>query len=138
MKQHAPAGARLFSGARSDFDAIAAQVALTHHERWDGNGYPGWIDEKTGDPIPKYVNKKTGKVRGRKKEEIPIWGRIVALADVYDALSSNRVYKEAWTEADVLQRIKEDRGKHFDPEIVDSFFDVYDQIKAASQRYPDS
>jgi HD-GYP domain-containing protein (c-di-GMP phosphodiesterase class II) len=137
MKQHAPAGARLFSGARSDFDLIASEVALTHHERWDGKGYPGWIDQQTGKPIPKYLNRRTKKPRGKKAEEIPIWGRIVALADVYDALCSNRVYKEAWTEEDVLQKIKEDRGKHFDPEVVDSFFEIYDQIKAASQRYPD-
>lgn len=137
MKQHSSAGARLFSGARSDFDLIAAEVALTHHERWDGKGYPGWIDEQTGKPIPKYINRRTKKPRGKKGEEIPIWGRIVALADVYDALCSNRVYKEAWTEEDVLQKIREDRGKHFDPEVVDSFFEVYDQIKAASQRYPD-
>ncbi len=137
MKQHAPAGARLFSGARSYFDLIAAEVALTHHERWDGKGYPGWIDEQTGKPIPKHQNRRTKKPRGKKGEEIPIWGRIVAVADVYDALCSNRVYKEAWTEEDVLLKIREDRGKHFDPEVVDSFFEVYDQIKAASQRYPD-
>jgi HD-GYP domain-containing protein (c-di-GMP phosphodiesterase class II) len=137
MKMHAWAGACLFSGARSDFDSIAAEVALTHHERWDGKGYPGWIDEKTGDVYPKCIDKKSGKARGKKEEEIPIWGRIVALADVFDALSSNRVYKEAWTEEDVLQKIKDDKGKHFDPEIVDSFFEVYDQIKAVSQRYPD-
>ncbi len=137
MKLHAPAGARLFSGARSDFDLIASEVALSHHERWDGKGYPGWINTETGDPIPKYKNRRTGKARGKKNEEIPIWGRIVALADVFDALSSNRVYKEAWTEEDVLQKIKDDKGKHFDPEVVDSFFEVYDQIKAVSQRYPD-
>jgi response regulator RpfG family c-di-GMP phosphodiesterase len=137
MKQHAPAGARLFSGARSEFDMIAAEVALTHHERWDGKGYPGWIDEQTWEPLPGHINKRTKKALGKKGEEIPIWGRIVAIADVYDALSSIRVYKEAWTEESVLQKIQEDRGKHFDPEIVDSFFEVYDQIKAASQRYPD-
>jgi response regulator RpfG family c-di-GMP phosphodiesterase len=137
MKQHAPAGARLFSGARSDFDSIAAEVALNHHEKWDGSGYPGWIDSQTGEPIAKYISKKTKKLRGKKGEEIPIWGRIVALADVYDALCSNRVYKEAWTEEEVLHRIKEDRSKHFDPEVVDCFFEIYDQIKAVSQRYPD-
>ena len=137
MKQHAPAGARLFSGARSDFDLIAAEVALTHHERWDGKGYPGWIDVDSGEPLPKHKDRKSGKARGRKGQEIPIWGRIVALADVFDALSSNRVYKEAWTEEDVLQKIKEDKGKHFDPDIVECFFEVYDQIRAVSQRYPD-
>jgi HD-GYP domain-containing protein (c-di-GMP phosphodiesterase class II) len=137
MKQHAPAGARLFSGARSDFDMIASEVALTHHERWDGKGYPGWINHETGKPIAKYMNRRTKNARGKKGEEIPIWGRIVALADVYDALCSNRVYKEAWTEEDVLQKIRDDRSKHFDPEVVDSFFEIYDQIKAVSQRYPD-
>ncbi|TFH02224.1 MAG: HD domain-containing protein [Calditrichales bacterium] len=137
MKQHAPAGARLFSGARSAFDVIAAEVALTHHERWDGKGYPGWIDANTMEPIKGHMD-KDGNAAGKKGEEIPIWGRIVALADVFDALSSNRVYKEAWTEEDVLDTIKEDRGTHFDPEVVDSFFEVYDQIKSISLRYPNS
>ena len=74
---------------------------------------------------------------GKKGEAIPIFGRIVALADVYDALCSRRVYKEPWSEDKVLDTIKEESGKHFDPEIVSAFFDVLDVIKSVSQRYPD-
>jgi HD-GYP domain-containing protein (c-di-GMP phosphodiesterase class II) len=137
IKQHTIEGARLFRGARSDFDEIASEVALSHHERWDGKGYPGYIDLDTGKPLPGYAD-KDGRAIGKKDEEIPIYGRIVALADVYDALSSKRSYKEAWDEEKVLNIIREERGKHFDPDIVDSFFEVLDVIRSISQRYPDA
>ena len=136
IKTHTIEGARLFKGAKSDFDAIAAEVALTHHEKWDGGGYPGFIDLETGKTIPGYED-ENGKTRTKKGEEIPLYGRIVALADVYDALSSKRSYKEAWDEQKVLNIIKEERGKHFDPDVVDSFFEVLDVIRSISQRYPD-
>jgi len=136
IKQHTIEGAKLFSGARSDFDAIAAEVALNHHERWDGTGYPGFIDINSGQALEGYSDNK-GRPRPKRTDEIPIYGRIVALADVYDALSSKRSYKEAWTEEKVLDVIKEERGKHFDPEVVDSFFDVLDVIRSIAQRYPD-
>ena len=122
-------GARLFADAKSNFDEISAEVALNHHERWDGGGYPGLIDMETG--------KSLKPNSGKKGEAIPIFGRIVALADVYDALCSRRVYKEPWSEDKVLDTIKEESGKHFDPEIVSAFFDVLDVIKSVSQRYPD-
>ena len=76
-------------------------------------------------------------VNGKKGEEIPLFGRIVALADVYDALSCRRVYKEAWDEEKVLELIKEEKGKHFDPEVVDVFLEIIDIIQSISQRYPD-
>jgi HD-GYP domain-containing protein (c-di-GMP phosphodiesterase class II) len=136
IKLHTIEGARLFAGARSDFDEIAAEVALTHHERWDGAGYPGFVDIHTGEVIEEHKD-ELGKSRGRKAEEIPIYGRIVALADVYDALSSKRSYKEAWEEEKVLNVLREEKGKHFDPEVVESFFDVLDVIRSISQRYPD-
>jgi HD-GYP domain-containing protein (c-di-GMP phosphodiesterase class II) len=136
IKLHTIEGARLFAGARSDFDEIAAEVALTHHERWDGAGYPGFVDIHTGETIEEHKD-ESGKSRGRKAEEIPIYGRIVALADVYDALSSKRSYKEAWEEEKVLNVLREEKGKHFDPEVVESFFDVLDVIRSISQRYPD-
>ncbi len=137
IKLHTIEGARLFRGARSEFDEIASEVAFSHHERWDGKGYPGFIDLETGEPLPGYTD-ENGKARGKRENEIPIYGRIVALADVYDALSSKRSYKEAWDEEKVLNVIREERGTHFDPEVVDSFFEVLDVIRSISQRYPDA
>jgi HD-GYP domain-containing protein (c-di-GMP phosphodiesterase class II) len=136
MKQHTILGARLFADARSDFDEVAAEVALNHHERWDGKGYPGFVDMKTGKPSVN-CNENETDCPGKKREEIPIFGRIVALADVYDALSSRRVYKNAWSEEEVIKTIKEESGKHFDPEIVEAFFENIDVIKSIAQRYPD-
>lgn len=136
MKQHTWLGARLFSDARSDFDEIAAEVAQHHHERWDGNGYPGYIDVLTGE-ILESQREKEGKSKAKAGEEIPIFGRVVSLADVYDALCSKRVYKEAWDEEKVLELIREEAGKQFDPELVEAFFESIDVIRSIAQRYPD-
>ncbi|HQQ51941.1 MAG TPA: HD domain-containing protein, partial [Spirochaetota bacterium] len=124
----------LFHDKQSLFDEIASIVALTHHENWDGTGYPGYIDIDSGQPLEK---DKYGKAKPRKGEEIPIYGRIVALADVYDALSSKRVYKDAWDEDSVMSEIKALSGKKFDPELVDIFFESHDFLKSIKQRYPD-
>lgn len=134
MKSHTYMGAKLFKDKQSDFDEVASLVALTHHENWDGTGYPGNIDPETAMPIEA---NELGKPKQLKGEEIPIYGRLVALADVYDALSSKRVYKEAWDENDVLEEIKKDSGKKFDPELVDIFFEIYDTIKTIYHRYPE-
>ena len=136
IKQHTIEGARLFHGAQSDFDEIASEVALNHHEKWDGTGYPGYVDIETRKAIKGYED-ENGNPRPKKEDEIPLYGRIVALADVYDALSSKRSYKEAWDEEKVLNVIREEKGKHFDPEVVESFFEVLDVIRSISQRYPD-
>ncbi len=136
MKQHTIQGARLFSGWESDFDEAAWQVTLTHHERWDGNGYPGHVDCISGQPLPGYAL-PNGSARGKKKEEIPIFGRIVAIADVFDALASARAYKEAWDDSAVLETIQNDSGKHFDPELVEIFFSQLDIIKSIQRRYDD-
>ena len=117
MKQHTLLGARLFLGSQSEFDDAAAKVALTHHERWDGKGYPGHVDIHTGKPIPGHLDPEDLPL-GKKGEDIPLFGRIVALADVYDALSSARIYKEAWDESEVLATIEKEAGYHFDPELV--------------------
>ncbi len=135
MKAHTYLGARLFIDRQSEFDEIAMMVALTHHENWDGTGYPGHIDIMTGKPLK---TDSKGRVVPLKGEEIPIFGRIVSIADVYDALSSKRVYKEAWTEKDVLCEIEKLSGKKFDPDVVDVFFDALDVIRSISSRYPDS
>ncbi len=136
MKQHTVLGARLFKGARSEFDEIAEEVALNHHERWDGGGYPGHIDLETGEPLPGFTDEQ-GNPRGKRGEEIPLFGRIVAIADVYDALSSKRVYKEAWSEEDVLNNIREGAGSQFDPELIDVFMEIIDVIRSIQSRYPD-
>jgi len=135
MKAHTYLGARLFIDRQSEFDEIAMMVALTHHENWDGTGYPGHIDIMTGKPLK---TDSKGRVVPLKGEEIPIFGRIVSIADVYDALSSKRVYKEAWTEKDVLCEIDKLSGKKFDPDVVDVFFDALDVIRSITSRYPDS
>ena len=130
MKRHTIYGARLFARAetRSDWDDMAAEIALNHHERWDGNGYPGHLMD---------ISKDEPFSTGKKRDEIPITARIVALADVYDALMSHRSYKESWPEEKVLDHIQGEKHKHFDPEIVDVFIDIYDVIKAIREKYPD-
>ncbi len=115
MKKHTLWGASLFSDSISDMDRLSSIIAMTHHEKWDGTGYPDNL----------------------KETEIPLAGRIVALADVYDALISKRIYKNAWDEQQVLRYIKDQGGKHFDPEIVEAFIEIYDIIKAIQERYPE-
>jgi HD-GYP domain-containing protein (c-di-GMP phosphodiesterase class II) len=136
MKQHTYLGARLFDDQYSDFDEAAFLVALNHHERWDGDGYPGHINAMTGKIIPGYED-RNGNPRGKRGEEIPPFGRIVAIADVYDALASKRAYKEAWDEDRVLQTIRDGAGSHFDPEMIEAFFDSLDVIKSVTARYPE-
>lgn len=136
MKLHTVHGARLFADFRSDFDGAAAQVALNHHERWDGDGYPGHIDVATGYPLPGDM-KPDGSARGKIGREIPLFGRIVAIADVYDALSTERVYKDAWEESAVLAKIQSESGGHFDPELVEIFFDCLNILRSIQKRYRD-
>lgn len=134
MKSHASLGADLFAQKQSEFDEVAGQVALSHHENFDGTGYPGRVSPLTGKPID---HEGSGKAEGLIGDEIPIFGRVVALADVYDALSNKRVYKEAWSEERVLEAIRSERGKKFDPQLVDIFFESYEHIKNIQKRYPD-
>ncbi|MFW5807712.1 MAG: HD domain-containing phosphohydrolase [Spirochaetota bacterium] len=115
MRTHCKQGANLFQGKMSDLDILASEIAISHHEKFDGSGYP----------------------RGLSGSEIPLPGRIVAIADVYDALICKRVYKEQWPEEEVLQYMTDQSGLHFDPEIIDAFMDVHEVIKAIRNRYPD-
>lgn len=136
MKSHTYLGARLFMDFKSDFEEVAAEVALNHHERWDGTGYPGHIDLSS--QLPPADNGNAGNTpRPKRGEEIPLFGRIVAVADVYDALCSRRAYKEPWDEDEVLNKLQASSGKHFDPEIIDAFFSCIDVIKFVARRYPD-
>ncbi len=136
MKLHTLFGANLFSDIYSDFDESAAIVAISHHERWDGNGYPGHIDPLTQKALPGF-EKEDGMARGKLGREIPFFGRIVALADVYDALSCKRCYKEAWDENEVLDTIRGEAGKQFDPELVEIFLDNIDTFRQIEKLYPD-
>jgi len=132
MQSHTYIGARLFGDKESDLDAIARDIALCHHENWDGTGYPGRIDWRTYEPDP-----DAPRPVGRKGEEIPLFARIVSLADVFDALCSRRVYKEAWNEEDVLKEIRCSSGTKFDPDLVDIFFEILPVLKHIQQKYPD-
>ena len=136
IKLHTLYGANLFADIYSDFDESAAIVALNHHERWDGKGYPGYIDPLTQKPLPGYETEDGGS-RGKQGEEIPLFGRIVAIADVYDALASRRCYKEAMDENSVITIIHEEAGKQFDPELVEVFMECVDSFRQVERLYPD-
>jgi len=127
----------ILKGIKADFEKVAAEVALNHHERWDGTGYPGHIDPISEKALPGFEG-PDGQPLPKREDEIPFFGRIVAVADVYDALGSRRCYKEAWDEDRVLDKMDELSGKHFDPEIVYSFFSCLDVLKSIAERYPDA
>ncbi|MFO0752552.1 MAG: HD domain-containing protein [Thermodesulfovibrionales bacterium] len=137
MKQHTYLGARLFSDTYSEFDEASSLVSLNHHERWDGSGYPGHINALSGQPMLGYEG-QSGKALGKKAEEIPPFGRVVAIADVYDALCSRRAYKDPWDEEQVLETMRSESGKHFDPEMIEAFFSILDIIRSIGQRYPNA
>ncbi len=101
MDTHAVLGYEMLKYSNKSLLMMAATVAYEHHEKWDGSGYP----------------------RGLSGENIHIYGRITALADVFDALGSDRVYKKAWSDDQIFTLFKEERGKHFDPALIDIFFD---------------
>lgn len=107
MQTHARIGADLLDGHDAPLLNMARDIALTHHEKWDGSGYP----------------------EGLCGEEIPLVGRIVALADVFDALTSKRPYKEAWPVEQALDYIQAQRGAHFDPYLTDTFMDSVEGIR---------
>lgn len=132
MKGHTCIGAKLFAEAESDFDEMARDVALRHHEWWDGSdrGYPGKID---------YISYEIGhpveKCPPLKGEEIPLSARIVAIADVFDALSHRRCYKEAWSVDDAFLKIQKSSGTQFDPELVMCFLAERERIVLVNLRY---
>ena len=106
LRKHVQIGAQILDIPRSPVLQMAARIALTHHEWWDGNGYP----------------------LGLAGEDIPLEGRITAVADVFDALSSKRPYKRPFPREKCFQIIEEERGTHFDPAVVDAFFSMRDHI----------
>lgn len=102
VKGHAKVGAQILSGSQSTVLQLAEQIAATHHEKWNGTGYPA----------------------GLAGEDIPIGGRLVAVADVFDALTHDRPYKSAWPVERAIVQIRDDSGTHFDPGVVEAFLDL--------------
>ena len=116
MKQHTEIGGRILNGSPSELLQAGETIALAHHEKWDGTGYPN----------------------GLKGNDIPLWGRICAVADVFDALTSERPYKKAFDVDRAVGIIKEGRGTHFDPELVDIFSDNFNQVVEITKRFSSS
>ncbi|WP_320006827.1 HD domain-containing phosphohydrolase [Maridesulfovibrio sp.] len=106
MKRHATIGGNILSMGSSDYINMGSVIALSHHEKWDGSGYPN----------------------GFSGEEIPLPGRICAVADVFDALTSRRPYKEPFSIEKSLDIMKDGRGNHFDPQLIDIFFENIDEV----------
>ncbi|RQW64857.1 DUF3369 domain-containing protein [Vibrio viridaestus] len=115
MQKHVSFGVDILSRSERPLMVAAKEIAGYHHEKWDGSGYPNGL---------------TG-------EDIPISGRIVALADVFDALGSVRSYKQPWKDEDIRAEILAQRGKHFDPRLVDLFIENWDEFVAIRAEYPD-
>ncbi|MBQ8679252.1 MAG: HD domain-containing protein [Treponema sp.] len=132
MMGHTCIGAQLFTEPESEIDIMARDVALHHHEWWDGSekGYPGrinYMEYEIGQPIKKCQPLKGG--------DIPLSARIVAIADVFDALSHSRVYKEAWSIDDAFMEIQSLSGKQFDPALVLAFLEVKERIISINAAY---
>ncbi len=115
MKTHAQLGYDILKNSKREILQAAGIVSYTHHEKWDGSGYP----------------------LGLKGEEIHIFGRITAIADVFDALGSERVYKKAWPLEDILKLFNEEKGKHFDPSLIDVFMNNLDDFLEIKEKYKD-
>jgi response regulator RpfG family c-di-GMP phosphodiesterase len=120
MKTHASLGGEALERAEAElggtsFLHFAHEIATSHHEKWDGSGYP----------------------RGLKGDEIPISGRLMAVADVYDALISKRIYKPAFPHEKAMEIIREGHGKHFDPDVVDALLAIEEEFKTIAVRYSD-
>lgn len=128
MKGHTCVGAQIFSPVENDLDIMARDVCLHHHDRYDGGnkGYPGNFNYMDYIPATKMPHELDQALVG---EEIPLAARIVALADVYDALRHKRCYKSEWTVEDTFAEILSQRGKQFDPELVDAFMQIKDRLE---------
>lgn len=115
MRRHPEIGAEIIGHHASGLLRMAHLMALTHHEKWNGTGYPYQLAG----------------------EDIPIEGRIVAIADVFDALTSERPYKKAWTIDDAVAHLKAEAGQHFDPKLIPLFLDHLPEIIAIKERWPE-
>ncbi len=129
IKLHTIFGARLFENATQPVDIAAKEIALSHHEKWDGTGYPCFVND---------INEcNAGNIcsKPKKGEEIPLFGRVVAIADVFDALVSKRVYKPAWSIEESVKIINNGSGSHFDPLMVEAFNATINKIKSVLEYF---
>ena len=115
MKEHTKIGYEMLKSSSRSIIKIAAIVAIEHHEKYDGTGYPNNL----------------------KGEDIHIYGRITALADVFDALGSNRCYKDVWSDEKIFDFLKKEKGKQFDPKMIDIFFENINHFLEIRDRYKD-
>ena len=127
MREHTVLGARLFTRTGSFLDSMSADVALNHHENWDGSGYPGQIEN--------LLAKKIYMGPGKRGNEIPLYARIVTVADVYDALVSQRAYRAGWPQERALRFLRYQAGKKFDPEMVSIFLTMDELLLAIAKKY---
>jgi len=134
MKHHSVLGVPHLPGDDSE---DARDVAVHHHERWDGRGYPGAVSIENLPSDDQSLLEMQLPSTGMKGDDIPLFARMVAIADVFDALSSHRAYKEAWAPERVEAEMRKESGKAFDPELIDIFFERLDRIRAARARHPD-
>lgn len=115
MKEHPIFGAKIIGDHSDPLLIMAKEISIAHHEKWDGSGYPYNLA----------------------KEDIPLSARIIAIADVYDALTTERPYKNAWSDKKAIELIKSESGVHFDPKVVDAFIRSIDEILKMKDKYCD-
>jgi putative two-component system response regulator len=115
MQEHPQIGAKIIGRDSSELLQLAQTIALTHHEKWDGSGYP----------------------EGLAGEKIPLAGRIIAIADVFDALTTKRPYKNAWPVEEAIDHLKVQSGKHFDPQLLPLFLDRIDDVLKVKNQWAD-
>lgn len=115
MKTHTTIGAELLAGSHSPVMQMAETIALTHQEKWDGSGYP----------------------QGLRKEEIPMIGQICSVCDVFDALTTERPYKKAWTPQAALEQMSREKETHFQPKLVDRFIEIFPEVERIRTQNPD-
>ena len=125
IKCHTVSGAALFISISSELDRITHDIVLHHHERWNGEGYPGRLVRDGSEWVRKPLA----------GEEIPFAARIVALADVFDALASERCYKAPWDNEKIYNEIRKESGEYFDPDLVDAFFEITDILHAIQKKF---
>jgi response regulator RpfG family c-di-GMP phosphodiesterase len=135
MQTHSVLGGRLFADASNPYDEAMRDVTMHHHDKWDGTGYPGSVNAAMMAQLP--VEFDTIPVAKPLRDiEIPIFARIVAVADVYDALTSKRAYKEPWTAEKVTELLRSESGRAFDPELVDIALELQEYFRSVRLRFP--